>query len=113
MASIDAHWHSVFHYVYAVLHHPHYRARYAENLKKSLPRIPLIGVQIALPDSPPPAPPTGEDTAKRARSDETEQKNVPQEASEEIPSQSAAQSPPSGRGRGGQSGSEGEAFAAL
>lgn len=30
----------VFHYVYAVLHHPAYRARYAADLKRSLPRIP-------------------------------------------------------------------------
>jgi predicted helicase len=34
----------VFHYVYAVLHHPAYRTRYAENLKRDLPRIPFIGV---------------------------------------------------------------------
>ena len=33
----------IFHYVYAVLHHPDYRARYAENLKRELPRIPLRG----------------------------------------------------------------------
>ncbi|NTW97697.1 MAG: N-6 DNA methylase, partial [Oscillochloris sp.] len=31
----------IFHYVYAVLHHPQYRERYAENLKRELPRIPL------------------------------------------------------------------------
>jgi predicted helicase len=31
----------VFHYVYALLHHPGYRERYAENLKRELPRIPL------------------------------------------------------------------------
>ena len=31
----------VFHYVYAVLHHPAYRARYAADLKRSLPRIPF------------------------------------------------------------------------
>ena len=34
----------IFHYVYAVLHHPAYRTRYAENLKRDLPRIPFIGV---------------------------------------------------------------------
>lgn len=33
----------VFHYVYAVLHHPEYRARYAANLRRELPRIPLVG----------------------------------------------------------------------
>lgn len=33
----------IFYYVYAVLHHPEYRERYAENLKRELPRIPLVG----------------------------------------------------------------------
>jgi predicted helicase len=32
----------IFHYVYAVLHHPEYRARYAANLRRELPRIPFI-----------------------------------------------------------------------
>jgi predicted helicase len=32
----------IFHYVYALLHHPQYRERYAENLKRELPRIPLL-----------------------------------------------------------------------
>ena len=32
----------IFHYVYAMLHHPRYRERYAENLKRELPRIPLL-----------------------------------------------------------------------
>ena len=32
----------IFHYVYALLHHPQYRARYAENLKRDLPHIPLL-----------------------------------------------------------------------
>ena len=31
----------IFHYVYAVLHHPKYRAKYAANLKRELPRIPF------------------------------------------------------------------------
>jgi predicted helicase len=31
----------IFHYTYAVLHHPHYRTRYAANLKRELPRIPF------------------------------------------------------------------------
>jgi predicted helicase len=34
----------IFHYVYALLHHPAYRTRYVENLKRELPRIPFIGV---------------------------------------------------------------------
>ena len=31
----------IFHYIYAVLHHPEYRERYAANLKRELPRIPF------------------------------------------------------------------------
>nr|MCU0392920.1 hypothetical protein [Thermoflexibacter sp.] len=31
----------IFHYVYAVLHHPKYRAKYEQNLKRDFPRIPL------------------------------------------------------------------------
>ncbi len=31
----------VFHYAYAVLHHPQYRERYAADLKRSLPRLPF------------------------------------------------------------------------
>ena len=31
----------IFHSTYAVLHHPEYRARYAANLKRELPRIPF------------------------------------------------------------------------
>lgn len=32
----------IFHYVYGLLHSPDYRTRYAADLKKSLPRIPLV-----------------------------------------------------------------------
>jgi predicted helicase len=32
----------IFYYVYAVLHHPEYRSRFAENLKRELPRIPFM-----------------------------------------------------------------------
>ena len=32
----------IFHYVYALLHAPDYRAKYAENLKRDLPRIPFV-----------------------------------------------------------------------
>jgi predicted helicase len=31
----------IFHYLYALLHHPGYRERYAANLKRELPRIPF------------------------------------------------------------------------
>jgi predicted helicase len=31
----------IFHYVYALLHHPHYRKKYAANLRRELPRIPF------------------------------------------------------------------------
>lgn len=33
----------IFHYVYAVLHHPVYRERYGANLKRELPRVPFVG----------------------------------------------------------------------
>ncbi len=32
----------IFHYVYALLHHPDYRANYAANLRRELPRIPFV-----------------------------------------------------------------------
>jgi len=32
----------LFHYTYALLHHPGYRTRYAANLKRELPRIPFV-----------------------------------------------------------------------
>jgi predicted helicase len=31
----------IFHYVYAILHHPTYREKYAANLRRELPRIPF------------------------------------------------------------------------
>jgi predicted helicase len=37
--SIDK-W-AIFHFVYALLHHPAYREKYAANLRRSLPRIPF------------------------------------------------------------------------
>lgn len=33
---------SIFHYVYAILHHPKYRSKYVANLKIELPRIPFL-----------------------------------------------------------------------
>jgi predicted helicase len=35
-----ARW-DIFHYIYAVLHHPAYREKFADNLKRELPRIPF------------------------------------------------------------------------
>ncbi len=32
---------AIFHYVYGLLHHPGYREKFADNLKRELPRIPL------------------------------------------------------------------------
>jgi predicted helicase len=32
----------IFYYVYAILHHPEYRRKYAANLKRELPRIPTL-----------------------------------------------------------------------
>ena len=37
----------IFHYAYAVLHYPAYREKYAQNLKRDFPRIPLCGKTIA------------------------------------------------------------------
>ena len=41
----------VFHYIYAVLHHPGYRERYAANLKRELPRIPFAPDFAAFADA--------------------------------------------------------------
>ena len=38
---------AIFHYCYAVLHNPAYREKYAQNLKREFPRIPLYGTSIA------------------------------------------------------------------
>ena len=38
---------AIFHYCYAVLHDPIYREKYAQNLKREFPRIPLYGASIA------------------------------------------------------------------
>jgi hypothetical protein len=37
----------IFHYVYAVLHHPEYRRRYAANLRRELPRIPFVTTTLS------------------------------------------------------------------
>ena len=39
----------IFHYIYAVLHHPEYRERYAANLRRELPRIPFAPVSSVPP----------------------------------------------------------------
>jgi predicted helicase len=41
----------IFHYVYALLHHPGYRGRFASNLKRELPRIPLAPELRAFADA--------------------------------------------------------------
>ena len=38
---------AIFHYVYAVLHDPVYREKYALNLKREFPRVPLYGSTMA------------------------------------------------------------------
>jgi predicted helicase len=55
----------IFHYIYAVLHHPEYRTRYAANLKRELPRIPFVEATAGPSTSPSPAPQTtrGEEKA--------------------------------------------------
>jgi len=37
----------VFYATYALLHHPAYRAKYAENLKRELPRLPLAALAVS------------------------------------------------------------------
>lgn len=37
---------AIFHYCYAVLHDPIYREKYAQNLKREFPRIPLYGTTL-------------------------------------------------------------------
>jgi predicted helicase len=37
----------IFHYIYAVLHHPEYRERYAANLRRELPRIPFVSAILS------------------------------------------------------------------
>ncbi len=41
----------IFHYTYALLHHPEYRTRYAANLKRELPRIPFAPASTTTPAS--------------------------------------------------------------
>ena len=41
----------IFHYLYALLHHPDYRERYAANLKRELPRIPFAPDFTAFADA--------------------------------------------------------------
>jgi predicted helicase len=41
----------IFHYIYALLHHPGYRERYAANLKRELPRIPFAPDFAAFADA--------------------------------------------------------------
>jgi predicted helicase len=41
----------IFHYVYAVLHHPEYREKYAANLRRELPRIPFTPDFAAFTDA--------------------------------------------------------------
>jgi predicted helicase len=40
----------IFHYIYAVLHHPEYRERYAANLRRELPRIPFPSASSVVKD---------------------------------------------------------------
>jgi len=40
----------VFYATYALLHHPAYRAKYAENLKRELPRLPLAALAVSPPE---------------------------------------------------------------
>jgi predicted helicase len=57
----------IFHYVYAVLHHPQYRARYAANLRRELPRIPFVGAEVTRLTSKPGGKAAEEDRASSRR----------------------------------------------
>ncbi|MBL8880458.1 MAG: N-6 DNA methylase, partial [Phycisphaerales bacterium] len=57
---------AIFHYVYGILHHPGYREKFADNLKRELPRIPLAPPLR----SPYPALPRGEGRGEGASSPE-------------------------------------------
>ena len=57
----------IFHYVYAVLHHPQYRERYAANLRRELPRIPFVGAEVTRLTSKPGTKAPKEDRASSRR----------------------------------------------
>jgi len=64
----------IFHYVYAVLHDPEYRQRYAANLRRELPRIPFVSgchpersEHPASPDARESKDPVSPDTQQRPR----------------------------------------------
>jgi predicted helicase len=57
----------IFHYVYAVLHHPQYRERYAANLRRELPRIPFVGAEVTRLTSKPGGKAAEEDRASSRR----------------------------------------------
>jgi predicted helicase len=57
----------IFHYVYAILHHPDYRQRYAANLRRELPRIAFIGTSESLGNDEPS--PTAESSRVEAADD--------------------------------------------
>jgi len=42
---------AIFHYVYGLLHHPSYREKYAANLKRELPRLPMAADFLAFSKS--------------------------------------------------------------
>jgi len=48
----------IFYHIYALLHHPVYRERYAQNLKRELPRVPFVSAPLpqTTDTSPPPNP---------------------------------------------------------
>lgn len=59
----------IFNYCYAVLHHPAYRERYAENLKRDLPRIPFLAVGVVSPPLDSNGPNGDKRTAKEIQAD--------------------------------------------
>ncbi len=59
----------IFHYCYALLHHPSYRERYAESLKRELPRIALLGAGVVSPPVGTTEQTDGKRTAKQIKDD--------------------------------------------
>jgi len=81
----------IFHYIYAVLHHPEYRERYAANLRRELPRIPFIGchpeaveshAQRATPNEGPMQPAGSIDTADKSIGPSARKERGPQDDKE-------------------------------
>ena len=82
----------IFYYVYGLLHHPGYRARFADNLKRELPRIPFAPAGT----DPSPQTPLPQSGARGAGKKQTSRKTTKRSIDE------SPLSPSAGRGVGGE-----------